>query len=166
MDKAVLVHVITKKGKGYGHAERNPSLYHGVEPFEVKHGVAKKAEQETYTKIFGDTCVRMAEENPNVAVVCAAMPSGTGLMEYRKEYPQRFFDVGIAEEHAVTFAAGLAASGLRPVVAIYSTFLQRAYDQILHDVCIDKLPVTFALTGAVWSAVMAKRIRAFLICLI
>ncbi|KSV59314.1 1-deoxy-D-xylulose-5-phosphate synthase [Acetivibrio ethanolgignens] len=145
MNEAVVVHVITKKGKGYAHAEKNPSLYHGVDPFEVKNGVAKQGKKETYTKIFGDICVRMAKDNPKIAVVCAAMPSGTGLMEYRREFPHRYFDVGIAEEHAVTFAAGLAASGMRPVVAIYSTFLQRAYDQILHDVCIDKLPVTFAL---------------------
>lgn len=145
MNEAVIVHVVTKKGKGYSHAEKNPSLYHGVEPFEVKSGVSKKGTGESYTKIFGDICVRMAKDNPKVAVVCAAMPSGTGLMNYRREFPQRFFDVGIAEEHAVTFAAGMAVSGLRPIVAIYSTFLQRAYDQILHDVCIDNLPVTFAL---------------------
>lgn len=145
MNEAVIVHVITQKGRGYRHAEKNPSLYHGVEPFEVKNGVGKRGKTETYTKIFGEVCVRMAKDNPKIAVVCAAMPSGTGLMEYRKEFPSRYFDVGIAEEHAVTFAAGLAASGLRPIVAIYSTFLQRAYDQILHDVCIDRLPVTFAL---------------------
>ncbi len=145
MNEAVIVHVVTKKGKGYVHAERNPSVYHGVEPFEIKKGVGKKGKQESYTKVFGDICVKMAKDNSRIAVVCAAMPSGTGLMEYRKEFPQRFFDVGIAEEHAVTFAAGLAASGMKPIVAIYSTFLQRAYDQILHDVCIDKLPVTFAL---------------------
>lgn len=142
---AVLVHVMTKKGKGYVHAEKNPSLYHGVEPFEVKSGVGKAKKAESYTQVFGDTCIELAAENDKVAVVCAAMPSGTGLMEYQKQYPERFFDVGIAEEHAVTFAGGLAASGMHPVVAIYSTFLQRAYDQILHDVCIERLPVTFAL---------------------
>lgn len=145
MKEAVIVHVVTKKGKGYVRAERDPALYHGVEPFELKSGIKKKEKQETYTKVFGETCIKMAKEDGRIAVVCAAMPSGTGLMEYRKEFPKRFFDVGIAEEHAVTFAAGLAAAGMKPIVAIYSTFLQRAYDQILHDVCIDKLPVTFAL---------------------
>ena len=145
MEEAVIVHVMTKKGKGYSHAEKNPSLYHGVEPFEVRNGVAKKGKSESYTKVFGDTCVELAKNNEKIAVVCAAMPSGTGLMEYREKFPDRYFDVGIAEEHAVTFAAGMAGNGMRPIVAIYSTFLQRAYDQILHDVCIDKLPVTFAL---------------------
>jgi 1-deoxy-D-xylulose-5-phosphate synthase len=145
MDKAVLVHVLTKKGKGYKRAEKNPALYHGVDPFEVKTGVVKKEGAKTYTNVFGETCLKLSQKDEKVCLICAAMPSGTGLMEYRNTYPERFFDVGIAEEHGVTFAAGLAASGMKPIVAIYSTFLQRAYDQILHDVCIDRLPVTFAI---------------------
>ncbi|MFA9463258.1 MAG: 1-deoxy-D-xylulose-5-phosphate synthase [Velocimicrobium sp.] len=147
--KAVLVHVVTKKGKGYSYAERIPSKYHGIDPFDIQSGEAvAKGKEETYTAVFGDTLLREASKNPQIAAVCAAMPSGTGLMNFRKTFPERFFDVGIAEEHAVTFAAGLAAGGLHPVVAIYSTFLQRAYDQILHDVCLDNLPVTFAIDRA------------------
>lgn len=144
--KAVLVHVITKKGKGYSHAEKRPWEYHGIEAFHIRSGRVKQTKgKATYTKIFGDSLIKEAKINPDVVAVCAAMPSGTGLMEYREAYPDRYFDVGIAEQHAVTFAAGMAAAGMHPVVAIYSTFLQRAYDQILHDVCIDGLPVTFAI---------------------
>lgn len=147
--EAVIVHVITKKGKGYSFAEKKPSVYHGVEPFHIKTGENKKQEKIlTYTQVFGKKIIELSKKQEDIVAVCAAMPSGTGLMKYRKLFPKRYFDVGIAEEHAVTFAAGMAAGGLHPVVAIYSTFLQRAYDQILHDVCIEKLPVTFAIDRA------------------
>ncbi len=145
-NEAVIVHVVTKKGKGYEPAVTNPSAFHGVEPFDIRTGeVKKKSSAKTYTQVFGKTIVNLAADDDRVVAISAAMPSGTGLMEYRELFPQRYFDVGIAEEHAVTFAAGLAAGGLRPVVALYSTFLQRAYDQILHDVCLENLPVTFAI---------------------
>lgn len=144
--EAVLVHVITKKGKGYSFAEKTPAKYHGIEPFVVSTGEVKnKSQGATYTEVFSKTLMEEAENNPSIAAVCAAMPSGTGLMGFREAYPERFFDVGIAEEHAVTFAGGMAAGGMHPVVAIYSTFLQRAYDQILHDVCLENLPVTFCI---------------------
>ena len=142
----VLVHVLTKKGKGYQPAENNPDKFHGVGPFNVKTGeLLKSGGPKTYTEIFGRTMTRLARQDDRVLAITAAMPSGTGLNNFSRLYPQRFFDVGIAEQHAVTMAAGLAASGFRPVVAIYSTFLQRAYDQVLHDVCLQNLPVTFAL---------------------
>ena len=144
--EAVIVHVVTKKGKGYAPAVENPSAFHGVEPFDIRTGeVKKKSTAQTYTQVFGKTIVNLAADDDRVVAISAAMPSGTGLMEYRELFPERYFDVGIAEEHAVTFAGGLAAAGLRPVVALYSTFLQRAYDQILHDVCLENLPVTFAI---------------------
>lgn len=147
--EAVIVHVMTKKGKGYSFAEKKPAFYHGVEPFHIKTGENKKKEKIlTYTQVFGRKMIELADKYDDITAVCAAMPSGTGLMKYRQLYPKRYFDVGIAEEHAVTFAAGMAAGGLHPVIAIYSTFLQRAYDQILHDVCIEKLPVTFAIDRA------------------
>lgn len=147
--KAVLVHVVTKKGKGYPYAERIPSKYHGIEPFDIKSGEARiKNTEVTYTSVFGETLLKEAKKDTSIVAVCAAMPSGTGLMQFLKKYPNRFFDVGIEEEHAVTFSAGLAAGGLHPVVAIYSTFLQRSYDQILHDVCLSNLPVTFAIDRA------------------
>lgn len=146
---AVLIHVITKKGKGYRLAEENPGKFHGVEPFFVKTGEMKKAHAgKSYTQIFSESMLELAEEDERIVGITAAMPSGTGLSEFKKRYPNRFFDVGIAEEHAVTFSAGLAAAGMKPVVAIYSTFLQRAYDQILHDVCIGNLPVVFAIDRA------------------
>ena len=146
-EEAVIIHVVTQKGKGYMPAVKNPSAFHGVEPFDVRSGEVKnKSKKETtYTQVFGKTIVNLAAQDDRVVAISAAMPSGTGLMEYRELFPKRYFDVGIAEEHAVTFAAGLAAGGLRPVVALYSTFLQRAYDQILHDVCLENLPVTFAI---------------------
>lgn len=147
--EAVLVHVITKKGKGYSFAEKTPAKYHGIDPFVVSTGEVKnKSQGATYTEVFSKTLMEEAENNPSIAAVCAAMPSGTGLMGFREAYPERFFDVGIAEEHAVTFAGGMAAGGMHPVVAIYSTFLQRAYDQILHDVCLENLPVTFCIDRA------------------
>ncbi|MFO7708977.1 MAG: 1-deoxy-D-xylulose-5-phosphate synthase [Desulfobacterales bacterium] len=143
----VLLHVTTRKGKGYPPAERNPVHFHGCGCFEVETGacVVCAPTAPTYTEVFGRTLVELAEGDPQVVAVTAAMPEGTGLSAFARRFPQRFFDVGIAEQHAVTFAAGLAAEGFRPVVAIYSTFLQRAYDQILHDVCMERLPVVFAL---------------------
>ncbi|BBO87626.1 1-deoxy-D-xylulose-5-phosphate synthase 1 [Desulfosarcina ovata subsp. ovata] len=147
MDEPVLLHVITKKGKGYRQAEDNPVYFHGVGSFDVDTGICRKKTTNvpTYTEVFGNTMVALAETNPHIIAVTAAMPEGTGLVPFAKAYPERFFDVGIAEQHGVTFAAGMATEGFRPVVAIYSTFLQRAYDQILHDVCIERLPVVFAL---------------------
>lgn len=147
LDGPVLVHVITKKGKGYPPAENDPTGFHGLGKFDPDTGVAKKmlGEIPSYTEIFGDTLVRLAEADPRLVAITAAMPDGTGLVDFRAKFPERFFDVGICEQHAVTFAAGLAVEGLRPVVAIYSTFLQRAYDQVLHDVCLQNLPVVFAL---------------------
>lgn len=149
-NKAVIVHVCTKKGKGYLPAQNNPSVFHGVGPFHVKDGSMRGADKKaiTYTDIFSDSIIEEAKEQENITAISAAMPLGTGLTAFSKKYPDRFFDVGIAEEHAVTFASGMAAGGLHPVVAIYSTFLQRAYDQILHDVCLDGFPVTFAIDRA------------------
>lgn len=146
-DDAVLIHVLTKKGKGYKPAEINPSLFHGVGPFDIKTGKVLKGKggAASYTAIFGSTLCKLAAEDERVVAITAAMPDGTGLSGFAKEYPERFFDVGIAEQHGVTFAAGLAADGLRPVFAVYSSFLQRAYDQVFHDVCLQNLPVTFAL---------------------
>ena len=143
----VLIHVITKKGKGYQPAEENPGDYHGVGPFNLENGVPVPSAETaiSYTRCFGDTLVHLAEKNPKIVAITAAMPAGTGLMNFARRFPNRFFDVGIAEQHAVTFAAGLATEGMHPVVAIYSTFLQRALDQVIHDVCLQNLPVTFAL---------------------
>jgi 1-deoxy-D-xylulose-5-phosphate synthase len=147
MEGPVLVHVLTKKGKGYPFAEKDPSRFHGIAPFCVETGAAAAADQEkpTYTQVFGRTLVRLARENPQIVAVTAAMCDGTGLSQFARELPERFFDVGIAEQHGVTFAAGLALEGFIPVAAIYSTFMQRAYDQILHDVCMQNLPVVLAL---------------------
>ena len=146
-DDAVLIHVLTKKGKGYKPAEDNPSLFHGVGPFEIKSGKVLKGKggAASYTAVFGSALCKLAAEDDRVAAITAAMPDGTGLSGFSKEFPERFFDVGIAEQHGVTFAAGLAAEGYRPVFAVYSSFLQRAYDQVFHDVCLQNLPVTFAL---------------------
>lgn len=146
---AVLVHVLTKKGYGYEPAEKNPSRFHGTDPFVIETGLPKKKkEKPNYTDIFSASLCRLAQKNEKVVAITAAMPDGTGLKKFAGLYPQRFFDVGIAEEHAVTFAAGLAAGGLTPVVAVYSSFLQRAYDQIIHDVCIQNLHVIFAIDRA------------------
>ncbi len=146
---AVVVHVMTKKGKGYEPAEKHPARFHGAEPFEVETGVPKNSkEKANYTDVFATVMNKMAEKDDKLVAITAAMPDGTGLKRFKNRYPDRFFDVGIAEEHAVTFAAGLAAGGLKPVVAVYSSFLQRAYDQILHDVCIQNLPVIFAIDRA------------------
>ena len=146
VDGPVLVHVITQKGKGYEPAEKNPGNYHGLGPFDIKTGVPYPSSGSiSYTEVFGDTLCTIARSNPDVAAISAAMPAGTGLTHFAKEFPDRFFDVGIAEQHGVTFAAGLATEGIRPVVAIYSSFFQRALDQIIHDVCIPNLPVTLAI---------------------
>ncbi|MBQ9136305.1 MAG: 1-deoxy-D-xylulose-5-phosphate synthase [Lachnospiraceae bacterium] len=145
----VMIHVITEKGKGYVPAERHPARFHGAEPFEIETGLPKNPRTTAnYTDIFSTVMCKLGQRNEKVVAITAAMPDGTGLKRFRNMYPDRFFDVGIAEEHAVTFAAGLAAGGMKPVVAIYSSFLQRAYDQILHDVCIQNLPVVFALDRA------------------
>ncbi len=149
LDHAVLVHVITTKGKGYLPAEKEPWKFHGVEPFDVETGMAiRQKTKPTYTDIFSAALVKLGEKYSDLVAITAAMPDGTGLARFREAYPERFFDVGIAEEHAVTFAAGLAAGGMKPVVAVYSSFLQRAYDQIIHDVCIQNLPVIFAVDRA------------------
>lgn len=142
-----LVHVITKKGKGYKPAEENPSLFHGVGPFNPETGVVDSPQIPaiSYTSLFGDYLCQLARQDERVTAITAAMSSGTGLLPFAEKFPQRFYDVGIAEQHAVTLAAGMACEGLRPVVTIYSTFLQRAYDNVLHDVCLQNLPVTFAL---------------------
>ena len=147
MNEPVLLHVITKKGKGYPQAEQNPVYFHGVSSFDVDTGICRKKTTNvpSYTEVFGQTMVELAKTNDKIIAVTAAMPEGTGLVPFSKAYPDRFFDVGIAEQHGVTFAAGMATEGFRPVVTVYSTFLQRAYDQIIHDVCIEKLPVVFAL---------------------
>ena len=149
LDHAVLVHVLTKKGKGYEPAEKNPAVFHGVSPFDIKTGkpLAEK-KYPTYTDVFSKKLCQLGEQYPELVAVTAAMPDGTGVAAFGKKFPDRFFDVGIAEAHAVTSAAGMAAAGLRPVVAVYSSFLQRGYDQILHDVCIQNLPVIFAVDRA------------------
>ena len=149
LDHAVLVHVLTKKGKGYEPAEKNPAHFHGVSPFDIKTGkpLAEK-KYPTYTDVFSKKLCQLGETHPELVAVTAAMPDGTGVAAFGKKFPDRFFDVGIAEAHAVTSAAGMAAAGLRPGVAVYSSFLQRGYDQILHDVCIQNLPVLFAVDRA------------------
>lgn len=149
LDHAVLVHVITKKGKGYRPAEKNPSHFHGIGPFDIKTGQEQGEKKfPSYTDVFSKKLCQLGERYPKLVAVTAAMPDGTGLTAFGKKYPERFFDVGIAEAHAVTSAAGMAAAGLKPVVAVYSSFLQRGYDQILHDVCIQNLPVVFAIDRA------------------
>lgn len=143
----VLLHVTTTKGKGYAQAEENPVYFHGVGCFDVATGnsTAPECAIPTYTSVFGEFMVKLARQNEKIVAVTAAMPEGTGLAKFAQQFPDRFFDVGIAEQHGVTFAAGIATEGFRPVVAIYSTFLQRAFDQIVHDVCIEKLPLVFAI---------------------
>ncbi|MCI8333625.1 MAG: 1-deoxy-D-xylulose-5-phosphate synthase [Lachnospiraceae bacterium] len=146
---AVLVHVRTQKGRGYAPAERHPARFHGAEPFEIATGLpSHKRTKASYTDIFSTVMRKLGDRDEKVVAITAAMPDGTGLKRFRNMFPDRFFDVGIAEQHAVTFAAGLAAGGLKPVVAVYSSFLQRAYDQILHDVCIQNLHVVFAIDRA------------------
>ncbi|MGA1871510.1 MAG: 1-deoxy-D-xylulose-5-phosphate synthase [bacterium] len=147
VNRPTLVHVVTKKGKGYVQAEKNATVYHGAKPFQISTGefIMEQSPAPSYTKVFGESIVKLAEEDKRIVAITAAMTSGTGLKEFAERFPDRFFDVGIAEQHAVTFAAGLATEGFKPVVAIYSTFLQRAYDQVFHEVCLQNLPVTFAL---------------------
>jgi len=146
----VLIHVLTKKGKGYKPAEQDPTRFHGTGPYDIQSGqpLNGKGGLPTYTQVFGKTMVRLAEENPKLLAITAAMIDGTGLEEFAQKFPDRFFDVGIAEEHAVTFAGALARGGFKPVVAVYSTFLQRAYDEIMHDVALQNLPVVFAVDRA------------------
>ncbi|MBW2498586.1 MAG: 1-deoxy-D-xylulose-5-phosphate synthase [Deltaproteobacteria bacterium] len=146
----VLIHAITEKGHGYAPAQADPLKYHGVGRFDVESGrfAPKKPAPPTYTHVFSDTLIRLAEEDERIVAITAAMASGTGLDRFQSVFPKRFYDVGIAEQHAVTFAAGLAAEGMKPVAAIYSTFLQRAFDQVVHDVCLQNLDVTFALDRA------------------
>ncbi|MDR5658184.1 1-deoxy-D-xylulose-5-phosphate synthase [Serpentinicella sp. ANB-PHB4] len=144
----ILLHVITKKGKGYSHAENKPEKYHGVGPFDTKTGQSLGSKQITYSDIVGDTLLELAKEKEEVVAITAAMPAGTGLMDFSKKYPNRFFDVGIAEQHAVTFAAGIAAAGHKPYFAVYSTFLLRGLDQVIHDVCLQNLSVTFLIDRA------------------
>ena len=149
VDHAVLVHVLTKKGKGYAPAEENPSRFHGIVPFDIETGEAKeKSSKDSYTDIFSKVFCDIAKQNDAVVGITAAMADGTGLARFARMFPDRFFDVGIAEEHALTFAAGLAAGGLKPVVAVYSSFLQRAFDQAIHDVCLQNLPVMIAVDRA------------------
>lgn len=153
LKRPVLVHCATQKGKGYYFAEKDPAKWHGLGPYHITTGKPRTngtgaAPPPTYMRVFGDTLVELAEGDERIVAITAAMVSGTGLTEFARRFPNRFFDVGIAEQHAATFAAGLAADGLKPVAAIYSTFLQRAYDQLIHDVALQKLPVTFALDRA------------------
>ena len=148
-ETAVLVHVITEKGRGFEPALRHPARFHGAEPFDIETGLPKnKKDKANYTDVFSTVMVKLGARNEKVVAITAAMPDGTGLKRFHNVYPDRFFDVGIAEQHAVTFAAGLAAGGMIPIVAVYSSFLQRAYDQVLHDVCIQNLPVVFAIDRA------------------
>lgn len=148
MKGPVFIHVLTQKGKGYCFAENKPWEFHGVSPFEIETGEVKVNNGPTYSDVFGEKITALAATDPKLVAITAAMPLGTGLEKFSKKYPERFFDVGIAEQHAVTFAAGLAKSGIKPVVAVYSTFLQRAYDQIIHDVALQKLHVIFAIDRA------------------
>lgn len=144
----VIIHVITKKGKGYEHAEKNPNKFHGIGPFDCDSGEVCATSCSTYSSVFGEELTNIAKEDKRIVAITAAMKDGTGLNKFAQSFPDRFFDVGIAEQHAVTFAAGLTKGGLRPVFAVYSTFLQRGYDQVLHDVCLQKLPVIFAIDRA------------------
>ncbi len=146
-DNPVLVHLITQKGKGYAPAEFNPSVFHGIGKFDVATGEPKKStgSAPSYTKVFGDALTELARQDERIVGITAAMPSGTGLEAFMEEFPDRSYDVGISEQHAITFASGLARAGYKPIAAIYSTFMQRAYDQIVHDVCLQNLPVVFAL---------------------
>ena len=148
LNEPVVMHVVTQKGRGYIPAEKNPSAFHGVGSFDIATGEPLAGKSVSYTSIFSKTICKLGKNHPDVVTICAAMPDGTGLTAFKKYFPDRFFDVGIAEQHAVTFAAGLAAGGLKPIFAVYSSFLQRAYDQILHDVCIQNLPVVFAIDRA------------------
>nr|WP_207713753.1 1-deoxy-D-xylulose-5-phosphate synthase [Clostridium gasigenes] len=144
----VIIHTITQKGRGYELAEKNPGKFHSVGAFDLESGEVISSASENYSKVFGDTMIELANEDNRIVAITAAMPDGTGLKDFAKEFPNRIFDVGIAEQHATTLAAGMASQGLRPVFAVYSTFLQRAFDQVIHDVCIQEMPVTFAIDRA------------------
>lgn len=144
----VLIHTITKKGKGYELAENNPSKFHAISSFDTDSGVTNESSKANYSQVFGEALIEIAKKDKDVVAITAAMPDGTGLRDFFNEFPERFFDVGIAEQHAVTLAAGMACIGIKPVFAVYSTFLQRAYDQVVHDVCIQKLPVVFCIDRA------------------
>jgi len=144
----IFVHIVTQKGKGYEHAEDDAARFHGLGPYEIKTGKSKKKKGETYSKVFGNTLCKIAAKNKNIVAITAAMTDGTGLADYAEKFPNQFFDVGIAEQHAVSFAGGLAVQGIKPFVAIYSTFLQRAYDQVIHDIALQKLPIVFCLDRA------------------
>lgn len=148
IDGPVLLHILTQKGKGYALAEESPTKYHGVGPFNLESGEMKVSSKNSYSKVFGKALINCAKKDKNIVAITAAMPEGTGLSCFAKEFKDRFFDVGIAEQHAVTLAAGMASNGLKPVFAVYSTFLQRGFDQVIHDVCIQKLPVVFAIDRA------------------
>ena len=150
MEYPCLIHVVTRKGKGYRPAEANPTLFHGSPPFDIDNGefIEKEGSPPSYTSVFADTMIELARKDEKIVCITAAMPEGTGLSAFAKEFPSRLFDVGIAEQHGITFCAGLATQGLKPVAAIYSTFLQRAYDQLLHDVCLMDLPISIALDRA------------------
>ena len=147
--KPVLIHVITKKGKGYSKAEERPDIFHGIGPFDMDTGIPiKTSDKPSYSKVFGNKLTKMAEEDDRIVAISAAMIDGTGLDSFKEKHPDKIFDVGIAEGHAVTFAAGLAKAGLKPYFAVYSTFLQRAYDEIIEDVCLQNLPVVFCIDRA------------------
>ena len=148
VENPVLIHVLTKKGKGYKIAEQNPDKFHATGPFDIKTGKAKKAKSKDYSKAFGDKLIKLAEKNDKIVVITAAMKDGTGLKEFSQKFPKRFFDVGIAEQHALGLAAGLAKDGMIPVVPIYGSFYQRAYDQVIHDICLQKLPVVMCVDRA------------------
>ena len=148
LNEPVVMHVVTQKGRGYVPAEQNPSAFHGVGSFDIATGESLASKSLTYTSVFSKTICRLGKAHPDVVTICAAMPDGTGLTAFKKHFPGRFFDVGIAEQHAVTFAAGLAAGGMHPFVAVYPSFLQRAYDHIIYDVCIQNLPVVFCVDRA------------------
>ena len=148
MDRPVLIHVLTKKGKGYKIAEENPDKYHGTGPFDIKTGKSKKEKKKDYSKVFGEKLIELAQKDDKIVAITAAMKDGTGLSGFQKEFPDRFFDVGIAEQHALGMAAGLARAGMKPVVPIYSSFYQRCYDQVIHDIAIQQLPVVMCVDRA------------------
>ena len=148
LDEPVLIHVLTKKGKGYKPAEDNPDKFHGTGPFNIETGESSKKKAKDYSKAFGEKLIELAEKNEKIVAITAAMRDGTGLKDFSTKYPERFFDVGIAEQHALTFAAGLAKEGMIPFVPIYSSFYQRAYDQVIHDICIQKIPVIMCVDRA------------------
>ena len=148
VETPVLIHVLTKKGKGYKIAEENPDKYHATGPFNIETGEPKKAKGQDYSKVFGNKLIELAEKNDKIVAITASMKDGTGLTEFQKKFPKRFFDIGIAEQHAITLAAGMAKEGLIPVVPIYSSFYQRAYDQVIHDVAIQELPVIMCVDRA------------------